>query len=279
MRRSRIAGPGTATDAGSVIEVIEIGAVARTVALLGVGMAAGALNAVGGGGTFVALPALVAAGLPPVTANASTTVALLPGAVTGAYAYRADIAPVGATRTRSLTVASLLGGGCGAVLLLALPASSFDAAVPWLLAFATLVLAFGRPLSRLLTTALHRTAEMGPRPILLGQFLLAVYGGYFGGAVGILMLALWSAGLGIDAAAGNPMRVAQLAAVNAVAAGIFLVAADVLTDPVPLLAVLLGAAVGGFAGARAARRLSARVLRATVLTTAATMTVLYFLRG
>lgn len=251
----------------------------EAVALLLVGVAAGALNAIGGGGTFVALPALVAAGLPPVTANASTTVALLPGALTGTWAYRAEIRPVGATTTRSLSIASLLGGGCGAALLLGLPASSFDAAVPWLLAFATLVLAFGRSLSRLLNATLHRTVDMGPRSILVGQFLLAIYGGYFGGAVGILMLALWSAGLGIDAAAGNPMRVAQLAAINAVAAGIFLAAADVLSDPVPLLAVLLGAAVGGFGGARLARHLSARVLRALVLTTAATMTVLYFLRG
>ncbi|MDN5919544.1 MAG: TSUP family transporter, partial [Pseudonocardia sp.] len=134
--------------------------------------------------------------------------------------------------------------------------------MPWLLAFATLVLAFGRALSRLLNAALHRTVDMGPRSILAGQFLLAIYVGYFGGAVGILMLALWSAGLGIDAAAGNPMRVAQLAALNAVAAGIFLVAADVLADPVPLVAVLVGAVVGGFGGARLARRLSARVLRA-----------------
>lgn len=276
MCRSRIVDPDRPADAGTVIDA---GTLLEAVALLLVGVAAGALNAVGGGGTFVALPALVAAGLPPVTANASTTVALLPGAVTGAFAYRADIAPVGAAATRSLTVASLLGGGCGAGLLLALPASSFDAAVPWLLAFATLVLAFGRHLSRLLNAALHRTVDMGPRSILIGQFLLAIYGGYFGGAVGILMLALWSAGLGIDAAAGNPMRVAQLAAVNAVAAGIFLVAADVLDHPVPLLAVLLGAAVGGFAGARLARRLSARVLRAVVLATATAMTVLYFLRG
>lgn len=256
-----------------------LGYVVEVVALLLVGVAAGALNAVGGGGTFVALPALVAAGLPPVTANASSTVALLPGAVTGAWAYRGEIRPVGATSVRALSIASAAGGACGAGLLLGLPASSFDAAVPWLLAFATLVLAFGRHLSRLLNSALGRTVDLGGRSILAGQFLLAIYGGYFGGAVGILMLALWSAGLGIDAAAGNPMRVAQLAAVNAVAAGIFLVAADVLADPAPLLAVLVGAAVGGFGGARLARRLPARWLRAVVLSTAATMTVLYFLRG
>ena len=88
------------------------------VALLLAGLAAGALNAAGGGGTFVALPALVAAGLPPVTANASTTVALLPGSVASAWSYRRDVRPVGATSRRSLTAVSLLGGGLGATLLL-----------------------------------------------------------------------------------------------------------------------------------------------------------------
>ena len=106
----------------------------EVVALLLVGVAAGALNAAGGGGTFVALPALVAAGLPPVTANASTTVALLPGSVASAWAYRRDVVPVGATSRWSLTAVSLVGGGLGAGLLLMLPAASFDAAVPWLLA-------------------------------------------------------------------------------------------------------------------------------------------------
>ena len=253
--------------------MLEIGA------LLLAGLAAGALNAAGGGGTFVALPALVAAGLPPVTANASTTVALLPGSVASAWTYRRDVRPVGATSRRSLTAVSLLGGGFGATLLLALPAASFDAAVPWLLAFATLVLALGRPLSRRLAQAWGRPVAMGPRAILAGQFLLAIYGGYFGGAVGILMLALWSVGLGLDTAVGNPMRVTQLAAVWSVAALLFLFAADVLGDPLPVAAVLVSAAAGGLAGARLVRRLPARLLRGIVLGTAVTMTVLYFLRG
>jgi uncharacterized protein len=253
--------------------------VLETVALLLAGLAAGALNAAGGGGTFVALPALVAAGLPPVTANASTTVALLPGSVASAWTYRRDVRPVGATSQRSLTAVSLLGGGLGAGLLLLLPAASFDAAVPWLLAFATVVLAFGRQLSRRLTEALGRPVGLGPRAILASQFVLAIYGGYFGGAVGILMLALWSVGLGLDTAAGNPMRVTQLAAVWSVAAVLFLLAADVLRDPFPVAAVLIGAIAGGLAGARVVRHLPARLLRGIVLGTAASMTVLYFVRA
>ncbi|MGA4843814.1 sulfite exporter TauE/SafE family protein [Streptomyces sp. G45] len=240
------------------------------------GVAAGALNAVGGGGTFVALPALVAAGLTPVTANAASTIALVPGAAASAWVYRREIAPVGPVSTPALTAVSAVGGGLGAALLLALPAASFAAAVPWLLAFATALLAFGRRLSRALHSALGRPVGLGSRAVLAGQFLLALYGGYFGGAVGIMMLALWSVGLGLDPAVSNPMRVAQLAAVYLSAAALFLVASDALAAPLPLAALLTGAVAGGLIGARVARRLPARLLRAVVLTTAVTTTVLYF---
>lgn len=251
----------------------------ETLLVLLAGVAAGALNAVGGGGTFVALPALVAVGQSPVTANASSTIALVPGAVVGAWVYRRELAPVGATSTTALTTASVIGGGIGAGLLLTLPSESFDAAVPWLLAFATVLLAFGRRLSGALSSALDRPLGMGSRTVLTSQFLLSVYGGYFGGAVGIMMLALWGIGLGLDAAAGNPMRVAQVAAVYLSATALFLLASDALSSPLVLTAMLAGAVAGGFGGAHLARRLPARLLRGTVLTTAVTMTVLYFLRG
>ncbi|GAA1280745.1 sulfite exporter TauE/SafE family protein [Streptomyces javensis] len=251
----------------------------ETLLVLLAGVAAGALNAVGGGGTFVALPALVAAGLPPVTANASSTVALVPGSVASAWVYRRDLAPVGDTSTRALTTVSVLGGGLGAGLLLTLPAVSFDAAVPWLLAFATVVLAFGRRVSRAVSEARGHAVGMSPRAVLLGQFLLAVYGGYFGGAVGIMMLAVWSIGLGLDTSTGNPMRVAQITGIYLSATGLFLIASDALGAPRLLVAMLVGAVAGGVAGARIARRLPAWLLRAVILTTAVTMTVLYFLRG
>jgi uncharacterized membrane protein YfcA len=243
------------------------------------GAAAGALNAIGGGGTFVALPVLVAFGLSPVTANALSRVALVPGAVASAWVYRRELTPVGPTSTKSLTVVSVVGGGVGAGLLLALPASSFDAAAPWLLAFATVVLAFGRSLSKALDTALGRSVGMSSRAVLIGQFVLAVYGGYFGGAVGIMMLALWSIGLGLDAAVSNPMRIAQLAAIYLSATVLFLVASDTLSSPLLLTGMLVGAVAGGFAGAHLARRLPARLLRGVILATAVIMTVLYFLRG
>ncbi|APU14103.1 putative permease [Actinoalloteichus fjordicus] len=263
-------GPARRCDARRVAEIVF---------LLLAGIAAGALNAAGGGGTFLALPALVAAGLPPVTANAASTVALVPGAVVGAWVYRREVVPVGVTSTTALTVTSMVGGAIGAGLLLALPSESFDVAVPWLLAFATVVLTFGRRLSTLLRNAAGRTLRLGPRPILIGQFVLAMYGGYFGGAVGILMMALWGVGLGLDVAKSNPMRVRQLSAVYATATVLFLVASDVLAHPLPLLAMLVGGVAGGYGGAHLVRRLPPGILRGTILVTAVTMTILYFLRG
>ncbi|MFO7192534.1 MULTISPECIES: sulfite exporter TauE/SafE family protein [Thermocrispum] len=243
------------------------------------GIAAGALNAIGGGGTFVALPALVAFGLPPVTANAVSRVALVPGAITSAWVYRHDLVSLGTTSTRTVTIVSVLGSGVGAALLLVLPSSMFDAAVPWLLAFATVVLAFGRRLSQALSAALNRTVAMSPRAVLVGQFVVAAYGGYFGGAVGILMVSLWSVGLGLDPAVSNPMRVTQLAAIFLSASVLFLVASDALDASTILVVMLAGAIAGGFLGAQLARRLPAWLLRAALLATAVTTTVLYFLRG
>ncbi len=238
------------------------------------GVAAGALNAVGGGGSFVALAALVAAGMPPVTANATTTVALLPGNATSAWVYRREIEGPAEPSIGSVTLASVLGGAIGAGLLLLLPSASFDAAVPWLLAFATVVLMFGRRL-----TAALRLGRPGPAVILVGQFLLAIYGGYFGGAVGLMMLAFWTATTTLDPARGNPLRVIQVAAVYLTAAVIFVFAADVLSQPMHLVALLAGAVIGGYAGAHLVRRLPPTMLRGLVLTTAVLMTGLFFVRA
>lgn len=238
------------------------------------GLVSGALNSVGGGGSFVAFPVLVAAGLAPVTANAATTVALLPGAFASLWVYRRELQPLASTSTPLLTATSVVGGGLGAVLLLALPSNSFDAVVPWLLSFATLVLAFGRRIANLL-----KTDVLSQPTILGGQFVLALYGGYFGGAVGIMMVAFWTIGLGLDPAAGNPPRVAQIAAIYFTATIIFLLASDVADRPSTLAALIAGAVAGGFGGATVARRLSPSVLRALVLTLAIAMTVIYFLKA
>ena len=238
------------------------------------GVAAGALNAVGGGGSFVALSALVAAGMPPVTANATTTVALLPGNATSAWVYRREVEGFAQPSPLRLTLASVLGGAIGAGLLLLLPSASFEAAVPWLLAFATIVLAFGKRLTQAL-----RLGTPGPAAILAGQFVLSIYGGYFGGAVGLMMLAFWTTTTTLDPARGNPLRVIQVGAVYLTAAVIFLFAADVLAQPLHLVALLAGAILGGYTGAHLVRRLPSAVLRMLVLTTAVAMTALFFVRA
>src|SRR5690606_41407933 len=127
----------------------------------------------------------------------------------------------------------------------------FDAAVPWLLAFATVLLAFGRRLARALNKAFGRAVTMSPRAVLVGQFLVAAYGGYFGGAVGILMVSLWSVGLGHDPAARNPLRGTQIAAIFLSASVLFPGASDALGAWTVLTVLLAGAAAGRVVGARA----------------------------
>jgi uncharacterized protein len=236
------------------------------------GIAAGALNSVGGGGSFVAFPALVAVGVGAVTANAATTVALLPGGLASLWVYRRDLEPLPSTSIPVLTWTSVTGGALGAVLLLTLPSESFDAVVPWLLAFATLVLAFGRRIARSL-----KTTAAGRPTIVAGQLVLSIYGGYFGGASGLMMVAFWSVAASIDPGRVNPLRMAQMAAIYLTAAVVFLAASDVLSESLKLVLMLTGAIVGGFGGATIARRLPTPVLRGIVVTSAAAMTIGYFL--
>ena len=247
--------------------------------VLAIGVAAGVLNSLGGGGTFVALPALVAMGMPAVTANAVSRIALVPGALAGVWVYRRELKPVGPASIKQLTVVSVVGSIVGAGLLLVLPATSFKVLSPWLLAFATLVLAFGRPVSQAVSKWVGRSTDMSARALLIGQFFIAVYGGYFGGALGILMVALWSVGVGIDVSAANPMRITQLAAVFFVSGVLFLFISDALRTPLTLVVLLVGATAGGYIGAHVARRLPPRAMRVTLLTAATVMTVFYFVRG
>jgi uncharacterized protein len=245
--------------------------------LLGAGFLAGAMNALAGGGSFVTLPALVLAGLPSVTANASSTVALFPGSLASIWVYRDGIArPDGVlpgTSIVALLGASLIGGFAGAVLLLATPSAMFDRIIPWLLLPATLALAFGPRLG----AALRRVVRIGVLPLLAGQFLLGIYGGYFGGAVGIMMMAVWSLLGSADLKAMNPVKTLLVAATNTVAALCFAAAGAVRWLETSV--VLLAALAGGYAGARAGSRLGPRVIRAAIISITAGMTVAFFIRA
>jgi hypothetical protein len=153
--------------------------------LAGAGLLAGAMNAIAGGGSFVSFPVLVAAGLPPVIANASSTVALFPGTIASTLAYRRDLGRAGDLWIRAMLPVSVAGGLLGAALLLATPARLFDAVIPFLLLLAALTFGLGARLG----LALRRLVHVGPTTGLVVQFLLSIYGGYFGGAVGLMMMA------------------------------------------------------------------------------------------
>lgn len=239
--------------------------------LLAAGFLAGAMNAVAGGGTFVALPALSLMGLAPTVANASTTVALFPGALASAWAYRRDVRPLDAAPAWALLALSLVGGLIGAVLLLVTPQSAFKALIPWLLLAATATLAAGPNLS----LALRRLGlRFGRRSILAAQFLLGVYGGYFGGAVGLMMLAVWSLATALDLRTLNPLRTLMVAAANGVAVVCFAATGNVAWREA--LVVMAGGVAGGYLGAHYGRRLPAPVLRVIILTIASVTTAAFF---
>jgi len=242
--------------------------------LAAAGLLAGAMNAVVGGGTFVSLPALTAAGLPSTIANATSSVALLPGAMAAAWAYRRDLKPVEGVSIRAMGGLSLAGGAVGAGLLLVTPDAAFDLIVPWLLLVATLMLAAGPRLARALAGV---GIKAGPAAILGAQFLLGIYGGYFGGAVGLMMLAVWSLLTEADIAALTPLRTLMLAAANAVAVLVFALSGEVAWPAA--LVVMAGAIAGGWLGAQVGRRLPSVVLRGLVLVVTVTTTIIFFWRA
>ncbi|MEO8124098.1 MAG: sulfite exporter TauE/SafE family protein, partial [Burkholderiales bacterium] len=164
------------------------GLLAHSPLLLAVAFVAGALNAVAGGGSFLTLPALIFVGLPSVSANATGTVAMLPGYASSTFAFRKDLRlPSGLSRV-SLVAVSLVGGALGAVLLVVTPNHAFDAIVPWLLLVATAAFAFG---PRLMTTGARGRAA-GPGVSILSVLAVTIYGGYFNGGVGIILLAVFN---------------------------------------------------------------------------------------
>ena len=238
------------------------------------GLLAGAMNAIAGGGSFVSFPAMVAAGLPAVAANVSSTVALFPGTLASTWAYRRAFAQPAALSVRSMLPITLAGGLLGAVLLLATPGRLFDAIVPFLLLLATLAFAFG---SRAVI-ALHRIVAVGPRAILPMQFVISIYGGYFGGAVGLMMMAMWSLlTANPDLKAMAPIRVLMVSIANGAAVLWFIATGGVWWPQT--LAMLGASVVGGYVGARLTQRMPAPVVRGFVVALSATVTVLFFLRS
>lgn len=239
--------------------------------LFAVALWAGAQNALAGGGSFVTLPALILSGLDARAANIASTLALFPGQVTTGWVGRKLVSGAAGLSFRALVAISLAGGALGAVLLLLTPSSFFARLVPWLVLFATALFAYG--------SFFRRPSEHGPRlnRVTAGviQFLIAVYGGYFGGGIGFLMLAaLTAAGLAVRQAGSTKNVLASV--MNAAAVAIFL-----FTPGIPWLrvgVVAIGAMAGGYLGALALKRVDERIIRGFVVLLGIALTIGLFLR-
>ena len=235
--------------------------------------AAGIINSVAGGGSFLTFPALVFTGVPSIIANASSTLALLPGTLASAWAYRDDFRRTEGFPRLPMLIVSLVGGIAGALLLLFTPERTFDSVIPWLMLAAALLFAFGPRISPMLKRAFH----IGPVTVVLIQLLVAVYGGYFGGAIGIVMLAAWSVFGLSDIHVMNANKTVLAAAMNAVAVVLFIAAHKILWPQ--SLAMLVAAVLGGYIGARTAKRVDAKYLRGAIIVISFAMTAAFFLRG
>lgn len=239
----------------------------------GAGLIAGMMNALAGGGSFVTLPALIAVGVPSVTANTTSTVALFPGQLTSAWTYRDGLGPIGPVSLQRLLLTTFVGGVIGALLLLRTPITAFDVILPWLLAIATLTLAFGRQLGEAWRSRWHISAPL----VVVVQFGLGIYGGYFGGGVGIMMMAVWSLLSDRTLKSFNAPRTLLVCAANTVAVFIFIAANAVRWREA--LVMLAGAVVGGYCGANIGRRAPAGVIRVGTLLLSVGITLAFFARA
>ncbi|WP_426306278.1 sulfite exporter TauE/SafE family protein [Acidovorax facilis] len=243
----------------------------ETTLLLTAAFLAGALNAVAGGGSFLTLPALVFTGVPPVVANATGTVALLPGYMAGAWGFREDTAPPPGLSMHLLVVLSLIGGAAGAALLLVTPDATFRRVVPWLLLAATALFAFGPQLRKALAGGHPSTAKA-----TVGVLAVAAYGGYFNGGLGILLLALFGLLGQTNLNAMNGLKNWVSALLTAIAVAIY-AAGGVVLWPQALM-MMVAATAGGYGGARVARKLPPAVLRSGVVATGLAMSLVFFAR-
>ena len=237
----------------------------EAIAVLVAGVAAGTINTVVGSGTLITFPALLAIGLSPVTANVSNTVGLVFGSVSGAWGYRAELAGQRSRLVR-LASASLVGGLAGAVLLLVLPSSAFDAIVPVLIALGVVLVIIG---PRVSARVAARAEARGGLPDHGAPWVwpavggAGVYGGYFGAAQGVLLMAILGIGVDDTLQRHNATKNVLAAIVNGVAAVLFVLVAHVDWKAAGLVAV--GSIIGGQLGATVGRRLSPGFLRALIV--------------
>jgi uncharacterized membrane protein YfcA len=240
------------------------------------GALGGALNSVAGGGSFVAFPALLFIGVPPIPANATNTIALWTAAAASGGAYRKKL-EIARRVMIPLFVASFIGGLAGAFLLLKTPAQTFLRVLPWLTLGATLLFAFGKKLAGNRRSVIeHESSTAALAGATLFQLAVAVYGGYFGGGMGIVMLAMLAT-LGMtDIHSMNALKSVMAFVINGVAVVTFIVARAVYWKPGGVM--IVGGILGGYIGARYALKLPQAWVRVFVVLVGTGMTVYFFVK-
>ena len=237
----------------------------------------GALNSVVGGATFVIFPALVFAGVPPISANATSSVVVWPAALASVFAYREDL-KLDRSLLGALAIASLAGGALGAWLLLRTPGAAFAQLVPWLLLFATLLFTFGGALSRRFIGETRHSdgSARGLVGVTVAQLAISIYGGYFGAGMGILMLAAYALANFGNINTMNGVRSLLGLAINGVAIAWFILHGAITWKPA--IVMVIGATITGYAGAAIARRVSPATVKRLVMLVAWGMTIYFFIK-
>lgn len=242
--------------------------------LASAGFAAGLLNAIAGGGTFLSLPALIYVGVPPVSANATATLTALPGYISSAWGFRKDMRAEGSLGLRMITAIAAMGSVLGALLLVVTPGETFLWIVPWLLLLATLLFAAGpRLLPLLRKKGKGDVGQVGAGTTILA---VAIYGGYFNGGLGILLLAAFGLIGYVNLHGMNGLKSILSAILSLISTIIFIFAGLIAWEQAFVMAVT--AALGGYIGARWSRRIvRTDLLRHFVTTVGVVMTVIFFL--
>lgn len=231
------------------------------------------MNALAGGGTFATMPALIALGLPSPIANATSNVALQPGAMSAAWGFRAGLEPLGGVSIRTLSAITFVGGLLGSLLLVVTPTRTFDVIIPWLLLIAFLAIAFGKRAA----AWLHDRVTIGTKTFLVAQSLLGIYGGYFGGGVGIMTTATYGLLANVPPYKMMAPRTLMLAIANTAAAIIFI--GFGMVRWALCLPMLVGSLIGGWAGAKVGNRLPPAAVRLWTLLVTGVTTIVFFLRA
>ena len=256
--------------------------IADAILLFAAGYLSGVVNAIAGGGTFLTFGAMTLTGLPPIVANATSAVAVSPGYLGSALGFRRELAELPAARRHAEALICALGGLAGAGLLLVTPARLFSAAVPWLLLFATVLFALG---PRLVAARRARDASMSAsssssaslRVQRLGLFAVAVYGGYFNGGLGILLMALYTLTGESSLNTANALKNLNSLVLSLLSVAAFAWAGAVAWPQA--LVMMVAATLGGYSGARVARKIPANWLRWGIVATGLIMAALFFARS